>query len=206
MLYLVKMPSWLQAFFPKYIWKKSGAEKKIYLTFDDGPHPIHTIFVLNELRKIKAKATFFCIGKNVDLYPEIYAQILLEGHTVGNHTQNHLRGRNTKNDEYIANIKTASTKIKSNLFRPPYGSIKNSQAKILLAQKPNFEIIMWTVLSGDFDQNITKEKCLQNVVSNAENGSIVLFHDSDKAAERMQYALPIFLKTFYDKGFVFEKL
>ena len=206
MFYLVNMPRWLQAFFPKYTWKKSAIEKKIYLTFDDGPHPEHTIFVLNELRKVNAKATFFCIGKNVDLYPDTYNQILAEGHSVGNHTQNHLKGKNTSNEEYLENVNIASTKIKSNLFRPPYGSIKKSQAKLLLEQNPKMEIIMWTVLSADFDQNITKEKCLRNALTNSANGSIVLFHDSDKAAERMNYALPIFLRKFNSKGFVFDTL
>lgn len=206
MLYFVKTPSWLQALFPSFVWKKNTTEKKIYLTFDDGPHPAHTIFVLNELKKINAKATFFCIGKNVDLYPEIYKQILLEGHAVGNHTQNHLRGRATKNEEYIANVNAATTTINSNLFRPPYGSIKKSQAKKLMQQNPAFEIIMWTVLSADFDKNITKEKCLKNVINNTGNGSIVLFHDSDKAAEKLYYALPQFLKFFDEKEFTFGTL
>ena len=206
MLYFVKTPSWLQALFPSYIWRKDSHQKKIYLTFDDGPHPQHTIFVLDELRKINAKATFFCIGKNVDLYPEIYEQILLEGHSVGNHTQNHLRGRVTTNEEYIANVNEATASIKSNLFRPPYGSIKKSQAKILMNENPGFEIIMWTVLSADFDPNITKEKCLKNVMSKTKNGAIVLFHDSDKASEKLYYALPKFLKKFNNEGFTFETL
>ena len=206
MLYFVKTPRWVQALFPKYTWQKNSTQKKIFLTFDDGPHPQHTIFVLNELRKINAKATFFCIGKNVDLYPEIYNKILLEGHAVGNHTQNHLRGRATQNEEYIANVNAASSFIKSNLFRPPYGSIKKSQAEILMKQNPAFEIVMWTVLSADFDHNITKEKCLKNVISKTKNGAIVLFHDSEKASEKMYYALPKFLKIFNNEGYTFETL
>ena len=206
MFYLVKTPRWLQAFFPKYIWEKDKEAKTIYLTFDDGPHPQHTIFVLNELRKVNAKATFFCIGKNVDSYPDIYNQILAEGHAVGNHTQNHLKGSNTNDDDYLENINLAAKKIRSKLFRPPYGSIKKRQAKLLLEQNPKMKIIMWTVLSADFDTEISKEKCLKNVVNNTTNGSIVLFHDSEKAAERMHHALPIFLKKFYKEGFAFDTL
>jgi peptidoglycan-N-acetylglucosamine deacetylase len=206
MFYLVKTPRWLQLFFPNYTWKKDTAAKKIFLTFDDGPHPVHTIFVLDELRKINAKATFFCIGKNVELYPEVYNKIIAEGHAVANHTQNHVKGRSTNNTSYLDNVLLAANSIKSNLFRPPYGSIKKSQAALLISHKPAFEIVMWTVLSADFDQNITKEKCLRNVMENTTNGSIVLFHDSEKAQERMCYALPKFLKKFNVEGFTFEAM
>lgn len=206
MFYLVKTPSWLQRLYPKYTWEKGNVEKKIYLTFDDGPHPVHTIFVLEKLKEINAKATFFCIGKNVELYPNVYAKIIAEGHTVANHTYNHVRGRSTENEDYLENILIAKTLIKSTLFRPPYGSIKKSQAKLLLSYNPAFEIVMWTVLSADFDQKITKEKCLRNVMENTSSGSIVLFHDSEKAAERMCYALPRFLQKFKTEGYTFEKL
>jgi peptidoglycan-N-acetylglucosamine deacetylase len=206
MFYLVKTPRWLQWLYPNYTWKKNTTAKKIYLTFDDGPHPVHTIFVLDELRKINAKATFFCIGKNVELYPEVYSKIIAEGHTVANHTQNHVKGRSTNDNTYLENVLQASSVIESKFFRPPYGSIKNSQAKLLQAQSPAFEIVMWTVLSADFDQNITKEKCLQNVMENTTNGSIVLFHDSKKAHERMCFALPKFLEHFNKEGFTFEVL
>ncbi len=204
MFYLVKTPRWLQWLYPNYTWEKNNSKKEIYLTFDDGPHPVHTIFVLNELRKVNAKATFFCIGKNVELYPEIFQKIIAEGHTVANHTQNHVKGRSTNNIAYLDNVLKATNTIKSNLFRPPYGSINKKQAAMLLNQTPAFEIIMWTVLSADFDHKITKEKCLKNVMENTSNGSIVLFHDSEKAAERMCFALPRFLKKFTNEGFKFE--
>jgi peptidoglycan-N-acetylglucosamine deacetylase len=206
MFYLVKTPRWLQWLYPNYTWKKDTADKKIYLTFDDGPHPVHTIFVLNELQKINAKATFFCIGKNVELYPEVYQRIIAEGHTVANHTQNHVKGRSTNNTAYLDNVLLAANNIQSKLFRPPYGSIKKSQATLLLTQNPAYEIVMWTVLSADFDQNITKEKCLKNVMENTTKGSIVLFHDSEKAQERMCYALPKFLEHFNKGGYTFELL
>jgi peptidoglycan-N-acetylglucosamine deacetylase len=206
MFYLVKTPKWLQWLFPNYTWKKHTKEKEIYLTFDDGPHPVHTIFVLDELKKINAKATFFCIGKNVELYPEVYQKIIAEGHTVANHTQNHVKGRRTNNIAYMDNVLKASNNINSKLFRPPYGSLKDSQAKLLLSCTPAYEIVMWTVLSADFDHKITKEKCLKNVMENTTNGSIILFHDSDKAAEKMCYALPLFLEKFNNDGFEFKAL
>jgi peptidoglycan-N-acetylglucosamine deacetylase len=206
MFYLVRTPSWLQKLFPKYIWEKPTEEKLIYLTFDDGPHPEHSVFVLDELKKVNAKATFFCIGKNVQLYPEIYKRIIEEGHSVGNHTQNHVRGRATKDKEYIENVKLAANIIDSNLFRPPYGSIKRFQAKLLMEMARPFKIVMWTVLSADFDTTITKERCLENVIFKTKPGSIVLFHDSEKASERMKFALPKFINSFTEKGFRFCKL
>jgi peptidoglycan-N-acetylglucosamine deacetylase len=206
MFYFVKTPKWLQKVFYNYTWVKPNINNEIFLTFDDGPHPEHTPFVLEELKKYNAKATFFCIGKNVVLYPDVYERILAEGHSVGNHTHNHLRGRKTENSFYLKNVKEASNLIKSNLFRPPYGSIKKAQGKVLMSNKFNLKIIMWTVLSGDFDLNITKEKCLANVMRHTKSGSIVLFHDSDKAAEKMRYALPEFLKKFSNNEFNFCKL
>lgn len=206
MLYFVRTPTWVQKLFPERIWQMSKLEKKIYLTFDDGPHPLHTPFVLNELRKYNAKATFFCIGKNVLLFPEIFKQIIEEGHAVGNHTQQHLNGKKTADDIYIKDIQEASKYIDSKLFRPPYGRIKSFQAKIITSLKSPYKIVMWTVLCGDFDVEISKERCLENVLFKASNGSIVVFHDSEKAAERMRYTLPAFLKNFSDKGFSFEKI
>jgi peptidoglycan-N-acetylglucosamine deacetylase len=206
MFYFVKTPVWLQKIFPKMIWRIKADEKKIFLSFDDGPHPLHTMFVLNQLKKYNAKATFFCIGNNVRLYPEIYKQIIEDGHSIGNHTYNHLNGKKSKDDEYINDVLEAAKYIDSSLFRPPYGQIKRFQAKVLREMLRPYKIIMWTVLSGDFDSKITKEKCLENVLFNTANGSIVVFHDSEKAAEKMRYALPAVLKSFYDKGFSFEKI
>jgi peptidoglycan-N-acetylglucosamine deacetylase len=206
MFYLVKTPVWIQKIFPKMIWSMNKNEKKIFLTFDDGPHPLHTLFVLDELKKYNAKATFFCIGKNVLLNPDVYKRIIDDGHSVGNHSYSHLDGKKSKDEEYINDVLEATKYIDSNLFRPPYGSIKKFQIKVLSEMENPFKIIMWTVLSGDFDIKITKEKCLQNVLLKTSGGSIVVFHDSEKAAEKMKYALPIVLKNFYEKGFSFEKI
>lgn len=206
MFYFVKTPLWLQKFFPKMIWKIKTNEKKIYLSFDDGPHPEHTIFVLDELKKYNAKATFFCIGNNVRLYPEVYKRIIDDGHSVGNHTYQHLNGKKTKDNLYIKDVEDAAKYIDSNLFRPPYGQIKKFQAKVIREMQHSYKIIMWTVLSGDFDIKITKEKCLENVLLKTTNGSIVVFHDSEKAAKKMKYALPNVLKIFSENGFSFEKI
>lgn len=204
-------------FFSKYTWRFRSKKKEIFLTFDDGPTPEITEFVLSELKKYQAKATFFCIGKNIKNHPEIFNKIISDDHSIGNHTQNHLKGWKTETETYIDNIleceniisnsveNFGNSKIKnkkSKFFRPPYGKIKKSQAKELL--KRDYKIIMWDVLSADFDTTISKEKCLQNVLKNTTKGSIIVFHDSLKAAERIKYALPKVLKAFSDKGFVFK--
>ncbi len=204
MLYLVKTPRWLKKLFHRYTWDLTGSGNNIYLTFDDGPHPTITPFVLDELKKVGAKATFFCIGKNVAAHPGIYQRILHEGHAVGNHTNNHLKGWKTVDDEYLENIAIAGKFIDSRLFRPPYGRIKKSQGRALLDAKLGFDIIMWDVLSGDFDLSISKEKCLRNVIQNTVPGSIIVFHDSEKAFERMEYAMPQVLKIFTEKTFNFS--
>jgi len=184
--------------FSSYTWRFSSAPKEIYLTFDDGPTPEVTEFVLDQLQHYKVKATFFCIGKNVERNPEIYQRILNEGHSVGNHTFHHLNGFNTKNSAYLEDIQHAAAHIHSNLFRPPYGKIKSSQGKNLM--KEGYKIIMWDVLSADFDTSISPEKCLKNVVHHASNGSIVVMHDSLKAKEKIYYALPRILDYFTKKG------
>jgi peptidoglycan-N-acetylglucosamine deacetylase len=206
MFYFVKMYGWIQALFPKYLWQMTSAEKKLYLTFDDGPHPIYTAFVLDELKKHHAKATFFCIGNNVQLYPDVYKRIIDEGHSVGNHTYNHLNGSKTKTATYIQDINEAAKYIDSNLFRPPYGRISTFKAKLLLQKNNPYKIVMWTVLSGDFDLKLSKQRCLKNVLSNVDNGSIVVFHDSEKASERLMFTLPIVLEKLQHKGFTFEKI
>ncbi len=188
------------------IWKMPSTEKKIYLTFDDGPHPLITNFVLDELKQYNASASFFCIGDNVKKFPETYHRIINEGHTVGNHTFNHLNGWKTPDEKYLNNIVEASKWIDSKLFRPPYGKITRFQISQLHKNRFQMKTIMWTVLSGDFDPKITGEKCLQNCIKNTSNGSIIVFHDSEKAAERMQYALPKLLKHYSALGFTFEKL
>lgn len=184
------------------LWAVDTKEKHIYLTFDDGPNPVATSFVLDELKKYNARATFFCIGKNVIEYPTIYRRIISDGHTTGNHTQHHLNGWRTAADNYLADVTEASAHIRSALFRPPYGRLKSVQARRLI----DYKIVMWDVLSGDFDESISKEKCLKNVIANAEEGSIVVFHDSEKAFPRLEYVLPEVLRFFTEKGYVFRSL
>lgn len=181
-------------------------KKEIFLTFDDGPHETVTNFVLDELKKYNASATFFCIGDNVVKYPDVYRRILDEGHAVGNHTQNHLNGFNTDSKIYVDNVLEASKFIDSNLFRPPYGRIKSFQAKVLTQLKKPYKIIMWTILSGDFDFKISPAQCLENVLFKISEGAIVVFHDSEKAAERMMYALPKVLNILSEKGYSFKKI
>lgn len=190
MAYLVTTPWWLRAAYKNLIWEMQDSdEPAVYLTFDDGPHHSITPFVLDVLKEHNAKATFFCIGKNVEEHPLIYERILVEGHTTGNHTHNHLNGWKTLNEEYISNINRASTYISSKLFRPPYGRIKQKQAT-LIQNENGYNIYMWSVLSADFDRSISPEQCLKNVTKNIRPGSIVVFHDSEKAWNRMKYALP----------------
>lgn len=206
MLYLVKSPAWLQKIFKGRIWKMDDCEKNIYLTFDDGPHPEVTSSVLNILKTYNAKATFFCIGKNVVAYPDVYKRIIDEGHAVGNHTHNHLNGWKTSNKAYLENIAMAKNYIDSNLFRPPYGRMTQMQQKHLQKNKFQMQTIMWSVLSGDFDKKLQPKHCLENVLLHTTNGSIVVFHDSEKARESVLFCLPEVLKFFSEKGFSFKKI
>jgi peptidoglycan/xylan/chitin deacetylase (PgdA/CDA1 family) len=205
MHYLVKTPWWLKTLYPTYNWQLPAGQKKIYLSFDDGPHPEATPFVLDQLKKYQAKASFFCIGKNVVAYPELYKRILLEGHTTGNHTHNHLNGWKTGDAEYLANIVEAAQYIDSKLFRPPYGRITRFQAK-QVQERLGLQIVMWSALSGDFDTGIKPEKCRANVQKTATDGTIVVFHDSEKAMPGMTYALPGVLEYFSEKGYIFDKI
>ena len=203
-LYPIKTPSIVQRLFPEYTWCFSSVPKNIYLTFDDGPTPEVTDFVLEELKKYNAKATFFCIGKNVKSHRHLYEKILNEGHSVGNHTFNHLNGFKTKNTTYIENVVQASAHIDSNLFRPPYGKLKSSQGKAL--QKKGYKVIMWNVLSADFDLSVTPERCFRNVLNHATRGSIVVMHDSIKAQNNVFYTLPRILEHFTNKGYKFKAI
>lgn len=208
MQYFIKTPWWLKKIYPNRVWDIATKEKIIYLTFDDGPHPEVTPFVLDELKKYNAKATFFCIGKNVLAYPSIYKRILEEGHQVGNHTQHHLNGWKTDKKNYLADVAEAANHINSNLFRPPYGRIRASQVKGIgeSLKSKSAKIVMWDVLSGDFDDSLSKEKCLNNVISKTRPGSIIVFHDSEKAFPRLKYTLPVYLEIFVEKGFVFHPI
>ena len=210
-MYFIKTPKIIRFFFKDYLWSIKTNDKEIYLTFDDGPTPVVTEFVLDTLKKYQAKATFFCIGKNIDNHPKIFQRILNEGHSVGNHTQNHLNGWKTKTLSYIENVKKCQNSLdnvqdykREKLFRPPYGKIAMNQAKKIIKQ--GYRIIMWSVLSGDFDLKITKEQCLNNVLKNTKKGDIVVFHDSKKAYTNIEYTLPKVLDYFVKQAFVFKKL
>ena len=202
-MYLVRPPYLYKKILSKAIWRLNPLEKKIYLTFDDGPIPEVTSWVLNLLRQSTIKATFFCVGENVAKNPEIFNQIEEQGHSIGNHTFNHLNGWNTDTNKYIQNIKQCEELVQTNLFRPPYGKLKPTQSLLL---NPKYKIIMWDVLSGDYDKETPPEKCLKNVIDNVRNGSIILFHDSLKAKLNMQYALPLFISYAKEKGFQFARL
>jgi peptidoglycan-N-acetylglucosamine deacetylase len=201
--YTIKTPWFLKKLYPGCIWNINTTEKIIYLTFDDGPHPQATPYVLEQLALYKAKATFFCIGKNVTAYPDIYRRIISEGHRVGNHTHNHFNGWKVSDKEYFENIGLAARVIDSKLFRPPYGRISAFQIRNLKAAPLNYRIIMWDVLSGDFDLKLTAAQCTYNVTRHCRNGSIVVFHDSEKAFERLKPSLSECLKFFVEKGFHF---
>ena len=185
------------------VWTIPTKEKELYLSFDDGPHETATPFVLDQLKQHDAKATFFCLGKNVQTHPGIYQRILDEGHTPGNHTFNHLNGWKTKNDLYVRDIGEAAKYIDSKLFRPPYGRISPFVSKMLRKQL-QYKIVMWHVLSGDFDEKLSAQKCLENVLLYAKPGSIIVFHDSSKAWKRMNFALPKILQYYSNKGFLFK--
>lgn len=202
-VYFVKTPVLLKKIFPNQVWSIPAQEKKLYLTFDDGPTPGITEWVLDELAKYKAKASFFLVGKNIEQYPEIVQRIKTEGHAAGNHTYNHVNGWQTATSSYIKNSLKCSELLDTNLFRPPYGRITQMQTRIM---NNRYKIIMWDVLSGDFDHSVSKDKVLNNVLKNTESGSIIVFHDSVKAQPRMQYALPRVLEHYSEQGFRFEKL
>ena len=205
-MFLHYSPFWLKAFYSRYIWHIPTDDKKLFLTFDDGPIPEVTEFVLNTLKNFNAKATFFCIGDNVRKHPDIFQMLLDQGHSVGNHTFNHLKGWKTPDDVYLKNFNQCQELTGTSLFRPPYGRIRKSQVRDIRSAYPDTNIIMWDVLSGDFDLQLRPEKCLKNVLKHTKNGSIVVFHDSLKAAERMQYALPRMLEHFSRLGYRFEPL
>lgn len=203
-MYLVKTPWWLRKLYsPHLVWKIPTDKKEIFLTFDDGPHPAITPFVLQCLKQYNAKATFFCVGNNVSRYPHIYQQILDEGHQVGNHTNDHINGWKTSNTIYQKNVMLAQQVINSTLFRPPYGRITKPQIKEL---SPVFKVIMWDVLSGDFDVSLSPQKCLDNVIANTTSGSIIVFHDSEKAFPRLEFALPKSLLFFAERDYVMKAI
>lgn len=204
-MFLHHSPFWLKAFFPGFIWHIPTQEKAIYLTFDDGPIPDITEQVLETLARFDAKATFFSIGNNVLKHPDIYAMVQQGGHSIGNHTFNHMNGWKTDDAVYLENIQQCSQQLNldTKLFRPPYGRIRKSQSKVVLRDK---QIIMWDVLSGDFSAEISPEVCLKKSIQHTRPGSIVLFHDSIKAAKNMLHTLPRYLEHFSEKGYRFEAM
>lgn len=210
MRFFVKTNWFIRIIFPNYIWKIQTNEKKVFLTFDDGPTPEITEWVLAQLNKYNAKATFFCIGDNIKKHPEIFQKTISENHSIGNHTFNHLNGWKTNTKDYTENVNLCSSEINNlqpticNLFRPPYGKIKFLQAKKLIRE--NYKIIMWDIISYDFDKTVSKEKCLENVLSNVVPGSIIVFHDSNKAWQNLEYVLPKTLDFLKKKGYSFEKI
>jgi len=200
-MYLIKSPYILTEFSKKSItWKLPTDDKVLYITFDDGPVPVVTPAVLDILDDYNAKATFFMVGENVKNYPEVMEQVVEAGHSIGNHTFNHLNGTKVSDKTYYRNILTAKEYINSDLFRPPYGRIRPRQISEI---KKQYQIVLWSVLSGDFDTSISDEKCLKNVIRHSKSGSIVVFHDSLKAQDRMLYALEGTLKHFSDLGYKF---
>lgn len=196
--------------FPNYVWDIPANSKELYLTFDDGPTPEITNWTLEVLKQFNAKATFFCIGANIEKYPDIFKNIIANGHVVGNHTQHHVKGWKTKTKTYISEVLQAEEQIasrqekRSNLFRPPYGQIKPKQGKKLMAL--DYKVIMWDVLSFDWQKEISEEECLKNVISKSKEGSIIVFHDSVKASKNMMYALPKVLEYFSEARYEFKAL
>lgn len=191
--------------YPSFLWHKSRSAKRIYLTFDDGPIPEVTEWVLHMLQQYQAKATFFCVGDNIRKYPQVYQQVKLDGHSIGNHTFNHLNGWKTSGEAYLENVKqfriAAGEEVP--LFRPPYGKITRQQASAI---RKTYQIVMWDVLSGDFDQKLSPAACLEKSIKHTENGTIIIFHDSLKARINLEYVLPRYLQHFHALGFTFDKL
>ncbi|WP_424493055.1 polysaccharide deacetylase family protein [Salinimicrobium sp. GXAS 041] len=208
---ITRIPGFIRILFPRRFWKVATKKKVLYLTFDDGPVPEITPWVLEQLKKYQAKATFFCIGDNIRKHPNIFQQIISEDHRIGNHTHNHLNGWKTSTNYYVKNVLLGEDFISEKreqeaprLFRPPYGRLTRKQSKIL--QKKNFKIVMWDVLTKDYDRSLSAEKCLKNTIKHSRPGSIIVFHDSIKASGNLKIVLPKVLAHFSTQGYRFEKL
>lgn len=202
-MFRFKVPDILPSLFPQLLWRVNAQQPDIYLTFDDGPHPYITDWVLQTLQIYNAKATFFCVGENVQRFPETYANILAAGHSSGNHTQNHLKGWVTTTETYISNINECSSLVKSRLFRPPYGRITPAQINAL---KKEFTIVMWDILTRDFEKNLDTEKALKTIIRKIKPGSLIVFHDSEKSEINLKLMLPQLLEHFSAKGYSFKCL
>lgn len=205
-----KTPQIIQKLFPSFKWRVNTSEKVIYPTFDDGPIPELTYELLSILNDFGAKATFFCVGDNIKKYPEIFKSILDNGHSVGNHTFNHLKAWKNKNDEYLNNVQLCQQEIEKHgyqdkkLFRFPYGQFNLTLAQSL--KREGFDLIMWDILSKDYDNSISANKILQKSIEKSEYGSIIVFHDNLKAKDKILQFLPLYLKHFSDIGYKFKKL
>ncbi|MCK4922421.1 MAG: polysaccharide deacetylase family protein [Bacteroidales bacterium] len=200
---IVKPPDFITRLMPRMTWGFYGELRKVFLTFDDGPTPEVSDWVLAQLESYNAKATFFCIGRNVEHYPDVYQRILGAGHSVGNHTYSHLKGFRSSKRTYYEDIELASGFINSNLFRPPYGRIRRAQVLDIVKQ---YRIIMWNTLSIDYNRKVPGDQVYHNVVDNVKPGSIIVFHDSDKARKNLYYALPRVLKFLQDEGYEMEAI
>ena len=202
------MPTWLPTLFRKYTWKVNTTDPKIFLTFDDGPDPIPTRFVLDTLKQYQAKATFFCVGENLSKHGELAKEIMNQGHVLANHTMNHLKGWQTSHDHYLENTQKCQETLKSysnsKLFRPPYGRITKRQTKSL--KEAGYDIIMWDLISYDYDQKINLKRALDQLIRHSKPGSIVVFHDSTKAWNQLKVLLPKYMHELSNRGFSFESI
>ena len=198
-----QLPLFFRRIYGKVLWRKDSNKKVIYLTFDDGPIPEVTPWVLDVLDQYEVKATFFCVGENVWRHPDLYQEILRRGHRTGNHTYNHLRGFLTKTDQYLENIEKAAKYIDSDLFRPPHGDLWRKQ---YLALNKKYQIVQWDLITRDYNKKLRGDQVLNIVKQHARNGSIIVFHDSLKAEQNMKYALPRSLAYLKSEGFSFEVL
>lgn len=203
MLWYQKIPVWFQKMFPGKTWRKETDQRKVYLTFDDGPHPEITDWVMNELEKYSMKGTFFCVGDNARKFPAVIEKVKMKGHALGNHTMHHLKGWNTPFETYLKDVETCSMYVESKLFRPPYGRISRRQSKAI---EKNYEIIMWNLLSCDFDQKLNRQKALEGLMKNTTNGSIIVFHDSEKAEQNLKFLLPPYLEFLNQNGYTCNTL
>jgi peptidoglycan/xylan/chitin deacetylase (PgdA/CDA1 family) len=193
-------PRFFTNLFPNVVWRMPSDNNKVYLTFDDGPTKNVTPWVLDKLKEYDAKATFFCLGKKVEMHPDIYQRILDEGHSVGNHSYSHLKGWETRTGQYVQDVDLAADLIKSDLFRPPYGRIKAVQFRVL---KERYRVILWDVLSMDYSRWVTPKRCANIVLNNLHPGAIVVFHDSKKAEKNMKFGLEKLLEEVKNRGLQF---
>ncbi len=202
-MYPIKTPAFIKKYFADVRCTYPKGERAIYLTFDDGPTPEVTEWVLDLLGTYQAKATFFCIGHKVSLYTDIYQKIQTAGHAIGNHSYSHFNGWKTYTPNYIRDVENAGHYVDSDLFRPPYGRLKWGQYRAL---RKSYQIIFWDVLSGDFDANISEEQCLENVLKHTEDGSIIVFHDYQPSFEKLQYVLPRLLEHYTKEAYQFKAI